>query len=157
VAEEVVECLLHLELFLAIILAAWTVDLGQPASKQVALHICKLVIFMFQEVVAGGLLLEIPDRVLLIERWQCLDSLFNQDSQNDIPEFGKALEGVFLTFLPLQQQLEVLQRNSLFSQRFIRTQSLITLMKKNWPAEEDASLQADVLEVDGGATDSMDT
>jgi len=138
VAEEVVQCLVHLHAFpkiLAIDRAPVHVNERytqvQRSARSAAEELAKLVLVMYKEVSAGNLLLKTPERVALLGDWHLLlGKLFTKDS------FDQATKELFST-LPLSAQMELVKlRKDSNYEDFISTNSLAKRLKKEWPAME---------------------
>ena len=146
VAEEVVECFVHLHAFPKILAidsppAMSRNDIPfcykestrvQRGARDAAVELAKLVVLMYQEVTAGNLLLKTAERVALLENWR---SLLGKLLSND--DLDEATKELFST-LPLKQQMELVK--SRFKdgnyEDYINMNSLGKLLKEKWPAME---------------------
>jgi hypothetical protein len=144
VAEEVVECFVHLHAFPRVLAidsprAMVTHENHahyqestkvQRVAREAAMQLAKLVVVMYREVAAGNLLLKTPERVALLENWHSLLGKFSTKDTLD-----QVTKDLFST-LPLNQQMELIK--SRFKdgnyEDYINTNSLGNLLKRKWPA-----------------------
>ena len=143
VAEEVVECFVHLHAFpkiLAIDSPRITIHNQynestklQKVARDAAVELAKLVILMYREVTAGNLVLKTAERVALLENWRSFLGM----SLSLADYLDEATTELFST-LPLKQQMELIK--SRFKdgnyEDYINMNSLGKLLKRRWPAME---------------------
>lgn len=121
VAEEVVQCLVHLQVFPKIL------AVEPHAAKELA----NLVLVMYREVVAGNLLLKTSERVALLGNWHSL--LVKHLTKGS---YDQATKELFST-LPFSSQMELVKlRKDKNYEDFISISSLAKRLKKEWPAME---------------------
>lgn len=138
VAEELVQCLLHLNTIPDYLTTANSYDVEDVGLA--GLEMAKLVLRMYKEVAAGRLLLRTAERVALVKNWhELLEAYLPKEDYDD------ATKPLFAT-LPLEEQIEHvnLQEDSYVD--FIDARSLATLMKKNWSALDGRTWRPPVLE-----------
>ncbi|KAG0626690.1 hypothetical protein M758_2G144400 [Ceratodon purpureus] len=131
VAEELVQCLLHLETFRNYLVSAATrFNNGLSRDETVkneGFSMTMLVLTMYQEVVDGRLLLKTPERVALVEKWHMvLEAYLERQDYED------ATRCLFLT-LPFEEQIEHIH---LRREDYVDARSLATLVRKNWATME---------------------
>ncbi|XP_024404064.1 uncharacterized protein [Physcomitrium patens] len=125
VAEELVQCIAHLDIFSKILGTQTTFQ--SKAFKSAAFGMSRLVDLMYSQLVAGRLLLKIQDRVALLKNWNLL--LRTHMKKEGVRSTTKTL---FSTF-PLKQQLELINFQRETNEEFIAPSSFATLVKKSWP------------------------
>lgn len=129
VAEELVQYIVQLDT-LACIVANVNCFNGPEACKMAAFELAKLILQMYGEVLDGNLLLNTPERTALLKNWHLV--LENHVSRDSYYQITKSF---FLT-LPLEQQTELIKLRKDKFTGYIDTSSLVTLLKKSWPAME---------------------
>ncbi|KAG0597976.1 hypothetical protein M758_12G034600 [Ceratodon purpureus] len=148
VAEEVVQCFVHLHAFPKILAIEspppcrqpyYESDIrahnerykGQLDARNAAVPLVNLVLVVYREVAAGNLLLKTPGRVALLENWYSLLGQFLSKT-----DFDRASKDLFST-LPFKQQVELVKsRKDSNYEDYISTDSLVKLLKKEWPTTE---------------------
>lgn len=129
VAEELVEYMVQLESFASIVANVNCFN-GPESCKKAAFELAKVVLQMYAEVLDGTLLLNTAERTALLKNWHVvLESHVSRDSYHQITK------DFFLT-LPLEQQTELIKLRKDKFTGYIDTSSLVTLLKKRWPAME---------------------
>lgn len=129
VAEELVQYIVQLDTFASIVANVNCFN-GPEACKMAAFELAKLILQMYGEVLDGHLLLNTPERTALLKNWHVvLESHVSRDSYYQITK------SFFLT-LPLEQQTELIKLRKDKFTGYIDTSSLVTLLKKSWPAME---------------------
>lgn len=129
VGEELVQYLVQLDTFASIVANVSCFN-GPEACKMAAFELAKLILHIYNEVMCGHLLLSTSERTALLKNWHCvLENHVSRDS------YLPVTKDFFLT-LPLEQQTELIKfRKDKFT-GYIDTGSLVTLLKKSWPALE---------------------
>jgi hypothetical protein len=146
VAEEVVECFVHLHAFPRVLAidSPRAMNYGyenhahyqestkvQRVAREAAMELAKLVVVMYREVAAGNLLLKTPERVALWENWHSLLGKFsNKDTLDQVTK------DLFST-LPVKNQMELVKsRKDSNFEDYINKNSFAKLLKGMWPAGE---------------------
>lgn len=129
VAEELVQYIVHLDTFASIVANVNSFN-GPEACKMAAFELAKLILQMYGEVLDGHLLLNTLERTALLKNWHVV--LENHVSRDCYYQITKSF---FLT-LPLEQQTELIKLRKDKFTGYIDTSSLVTLLKKSWPAME---------------------
>lgn len=131
VAEELVQCLLHLETFRDYIVSAasrFNNGLSRDETvKNEGFSMTMLVLTMYQEVVDGRLLLKTPERVALVEKWHVVLEAYLEKQ-----DYEEATRCLFLT-LPFEEQIEHIH---LRREDYVDARSLATIVRKNWSSVE---------------------
>jgi hypothetical protein len=131
VAEDLVQCLLHLDTFRDYIVAAasrFNNGLSRDETvKNEGFSMTMLVLTMYQEVVDGRLLLKTPERVALVEKWHMVLEAYLEKQ-----DYEEATRCLFLT-LPFEEQIEHIH---LRREDYVDARSLATLVRKNWSIME---------------------
>lgn len=131
VAEELVQCLLHLDTFRDYIVAAasrFNNGLSRDETvKNEGFSMTMLVLTMYQEVVDGRLLLKTPERIALVEKWHMVLEAYLEKQ-----DYEEATRCLFLT-LPFEEQIEHIH---LRREDYVDARSLATLVRKNWSIME---------------------
>lgn len=129
VAEELVQYMVQLDTFAAIVANVNCFN-GPEPCKKAAFELAKLILQTYSEVLDGHLLLNTPERTALLRNWHViLESHVSKDSYYQITK------SFFLT-LPLEQQTELIRLRKDKFTGYIDTSSLVTLLKRSWPAME---------------------
>ncbi|KAG0553725.1 hypothetical protein KC19_12G034200 [Ceratodon purpureus] len=150
VAEEVVQCFVHLHVFPKIL----AIEKPPPCrhgyeneraynerykeqfdARNAALKLGRVVFLMYRKVAAGKLLLKTPERVALLQNWHYL---LKKLSFTEAAVLNHDVRCLFST-LPLKQQMELVKAGSKVYnyEGFIDLVSLAKRLKDKWPAVEE--------------------